>query len=134
WEFYVITEESYLKSLRKASRFANYNAPGMIVVAGNLKRSLPLGMASYWIQDCSSAIENILLGATSLGLATCWCGLYPQERPQERVRTILSLPKHIIPLAIIHVGYPAEEKEPHEGVDNKRIHFIKEGVPFVESD
>ncbi|MDD4213016.1 MAG: nitroreductase family protein [Bacilli bacterium] len=134
WEFYVVTEEKFLSPLRKASRFTNYISPLNIVVCGNTRRSLPLQLSSYWIQDCSAAIENILLGATSLGLGAVWCGLLPQVRPQDRVRKILSLPEHIIPLALIHIGTPSEARPPHEGLDMKRVHFVKEGAPVEEDE
>ena len=126
WEFYVITKEDVLSELRKASRFTNYSSPCIIVVAGNLHHALPLQLATYWIQDCSAAIENILLGATALGLGAVWCGLLPQKRPTDRVSKLLSLPEHIVPLAIIHLGTPAEVKAPHQGYDEKKVHWIKQ--------
>ena len=68
WEFYVVTNEEKLAELKKASRFARYDAPLAIVVCGNLSRSLPLHLSTYWIQDCSAATENLLLRVTDLNL------------------------------------------------------------------
>ena len=73
WEFYIITNKDKLQELKKASRFARYDAPLAIVVCGNLSHALPLSFSSYWIQDCSAATQNILLRVTDLGLGAVWC-------------------------------------------------------------
>ena len=125
WEFYVIKNKEILNEIKKASRFSNHNAPLAIVVAGNLENSLPRDMADYWIQDCSSAITHILLEATSLELGSLWCGLYPQIRPTERVRELLSLDKKIIPLGLILIGYPDEEKEGRSQYEKEKVHIYE---------
>ena len=125
WEFYVITNEEKLQLLKKASRFSRYNAPLAIVVCGNLHRALPLKFSQYWIQDCSAATENLLLRVTDLNLGAVWCGGHPQTSVEENVREILDLPKHIIPLNIIFIGHPNEEKEPQDQYDEKRVHYYK---------
>ena len=125
WEFYVIKNKELLSEIKKASRFSNHNAPLAIVVAGNLENSLPRDMSDYWIQDCSSAITHILLEATSLGLGSLWCGLYPQIRPTERVRELLSLDKKIITLGLILIGYPDEEKEGRSQYEKEKVHIYE---------
>ncbi|MEG0752882.1 MAG: nitroreductase family protein [Angelakisella sp.] len=122
WEFYVVRNEGLMQELRKASRYTNYTAPVILIVAGNTKRALPLQMNDYWIQDCSAAIENILLGAVSLGLGTCWCGLKPQVRATKKVQQILGMESHIVPLGLIHLGYPVEQPEARDQYDEKRVH------------
>lgn len=77
-----------------------------IVSCGDLSKSLTGDAADFWIQDVSAATENILLAAHSLGLGAVWVGVYPMADRVESIKTILSLPQHIIPLAIIPVGYP----------------------------
>ncbi|MFA5766195.1 MAG: nitroreductase family protein [Bacilli bacterium] len=125
WEFFVIKNKEILEQLRKTSRYSDRTAPLIIIVAGNDKRSLNHRENDFWIQDCSAAIENILLAATELGLGTCWCGLFPMVTPVKRVRKILNLEEHIIPLALIHIGYPNEELEPRTQYDKKRVHIIE---------
>ena len=105
WEFYVVSNEEKLNEVKKASLFSRFNAPLAIIVCGNLSKSLPLKLSSYWIQDCSAATENILLRAVDLGLGACWCGAHPQERVEENLRKSLNLYKNIIPLNIIFIGY-----------------------------
>ena len=124
WEFFVITKPEKLEELRTASRFTKMNAPLAIVVCGNLSRALPLQLSPFWIQDCSAATENILLRATDLGLGAVWCGIHPQKRAEKRVSEILELKEKLIPLNIIWIGHPAEEPEPRDQYDKKRIHYI----------
>lgn len=124
WEFYVITNEKLLEELKSASKFTKMSSKLAIVVCGNLSKALPLQMASYWIQDCSAATENILLRVTDLGLGAVWCGIHPQKRAEERVRKMLGLGKKMIPLNIIFIGHPAEETEARDQYDEKRVHYI----------
>ena len=116
--------EEKLSELKKATRFSNFNAPLAIVVCGNLKKALPLNLSSYWIQDCSAATENILLQATDLGLGSLWCGVHPQKRAEQNLSKILCLDDKCVPLNIIYIGYPNENKEPRDQYDDKCIEFI----------
>ena len=76
-----------------------------------------------WVQNCSAAIENILIAATNMGLGTVWVGLYPIESNMNPVRKLLNIPEHVNPLGIVYIGYPTEEKEPRSRLDEKRIYF-----------
>ncbi len=125
WEFYVVTNPEKVEELKKASKFTKISSKMAMVVCGNLKRSLPMQMASYWIQDCSAATENILLRVTDLGLGAVWCGIHPQKKAEERVREMLDIPNSQIPLNVIFIGHPAEEPEARDQYDEKRVHYIK---------
>ena len=124
WDFYVVTQEEALETLKLASKFTKFSSKLAIIVCGNLSRALPLQLAEYWIQDCSAATENILLRVTDLGLGAVWCGIHPQKRAEERVRKMLDIPKTQVPLNVIFIGHPAEEPESRDQYDEKRIHYI----------
>ena len=126
WEFYVINTEEGLKRVKKASLFSKFDAPLAIIVAGNKLRSLTIKNNDFWIQDCSAAIENILLAATSLGLGTVWCGLYPMDGAAKRVRKAFNIPSHIVPLGLIYIGYPDQFPEARTQYDENRVHYIKD--------
>ena len=125
WQFYVITNHDIIDQLKEASRFSKINAPLAIVVCGDLTRRLPRAFSSYWIQDCSSASENILLRATDLGLGTCWCGVHPQKMAEEKVSEILNLNENQIPLNIIWIGYPDEEAEARDQYEEEQVIYIE---------
>ncbi len=54
--------------------------------------------------------ENLLLAAGMLGLGTCWLGVHPRPERIQALHDLFSLPDHILPVAAIAVGHPAEEK------------------------
>lgn len=124
YQLYIITDETKLGLLNKCGRFTNISSPLKIVVCGDMKKALPKSMADYWIQDASAVVENILLMANGIGLGTCWCGVYLQERVMTNVKEILNLEDDLIPFALINIGYPDEIKEPHAGYDKSIIHYL----------
>lgn len=124
WDFYVVRDTAALQGLRAATHFAKMVSPLAIVVCGNLKRALPGDMASYWVQDCSAATQNILLRATDLGLGAVWCGVHPQKRAEANVARVLGLEEGLVPLNIIHIGHPAEAQEARDWYDANRVHYV----------
>lgn len=76
----------------------------------------------YWVQDCSAATENILLAAESMNLGDVWLGVYPMSDRVEALKELLKLPERVIPLAIVPIGYPDEEKAVVNRFNRKRIH------------
>lgn len=117
--------DEMIEELKSASKFTKMSSKLAIVVCGNLLHALPIPVTSYWIQDCSAAIENILLRVTDLGLGAVWCGLHPQKGAEERTRKILDIPKTQVPLGLIIIGHPAEEPEARDQYDEKRVHYIR---------
>jgi nitroreductase len=76
-----------------------------------------------WVQDCSAAIENILIAATSIGLGSVWIGIYPLESNIKALKKILNIPEYVTPLGVVYVGYPAEEKEARTRFNEKRVYW-----------
>jgi nitroreductase len=125
WEFVVVTDPEKLAQFRKRLIFGNRNAPAAIVVCGNPSLSTNPAARLFWVQDCSLAGENILIAAAGLGLGTVWVGVHPVAEFVRVVREIVSLPKHITPLGLLYVGYPAEEKPARTQYDAGRVHWQK---------
>ena len=125
WEFYVVKNGPTLNSVKKSSLFSRFNSSLVIVVCGNTERALPAPVTEYWVQDCSAAIENILLRAVDLGLGAVWCGAYPQARVECNLKECLGLPDTHIPLGIIHIGHPDETPEARDQYDAGRVHFVE---------
>lgn len=127
WEFVVVTDLEKLKQIRSSLMFANFNAPAAIAVCGNISFFKHPRAEKFWVQDCSAATQNILLSAIGLGLGTVWLGVHPVHTFTKRVSEILALPKHVLPLNVIYVGYPAEEKPARTQYDAKRVHWHSYG-------
>lgn len=79
----------------------------------------------YGVIDCSTATQNILLTAHALGLGACWIGLCPRQNRVKATQDLFKLPNHIIPFALISLGYPAESKTTPDRIKPERIHIGK---------
>lgn len=76
----------------------------------------------YGPVDCSAATQNMLLAAHGYGLGACWIGIYPREQRMETLHKIFNLPEHVIPFAVISVGYSSEQKSKPDRFFTDRIH------------
>jgi nitroreductase len=131
WEFVVVTDPETLAQFRSRLIFGNRNAPAAIVVCGNPSLAANPAARLFWVQDCSAAAENILIGAVGLGLGTVWIGVHPVANLVKTVREILSIPKKVTPLCIIYLGYPEAEKPARTQYDEQRVHRQKYGNPLA---
>lgn len=125
WEFYVVQNKDIQHQLRNISPNFNYESDTIIIVCGNTNKSLTKNNNDFWIQDCSAAIENLLLAATSKNIGSLWCGVYPVNERVSKVKSILKLQDEMIPLALIHLGISAEEKEARTRYCETCVHYIK---------
>jgi nitroreductase len=123
WEFIIVTDPGKLNQFRRRLIFGNRNAPCAIVICGNPSLSANPAAKLFWEQDCSLAGGNLMIAATALGLATVWIGIHPVGEFERVVRSITGLSRHVTPLGLIYVGYPAEEKQPRSQFNRKRIHL-----------
>jgi len=111
WEFIVVRKPQIKRGLSIAALDQTFieEAPVVIVVCANQIRSGhgygARGVHLYCLQDTAAAIQNMLLAACALGLATCWVGAFREEEAKKA----LNLPEGVRPVAIIPVGHPAEK-------------------------
>ena len=126
WEFVVVTDDAMLEEVRKVAPYGNYNCAAAIVVCGSVAKSLkPASSESYWIQDCTAAVENILIAAPALDLGTVWIGTYPREVRVKGLQDLLAIPSDVVPLALLYVGYPAEHPMARTQYKEDRVHWEK---------
>jgi nitroreductase len=95
-------------------------APLAILVCGD--ENLQHG-SGYWLADCGAATENILLAACSIGLGSCWIGLFPRENRMKAITEIFDLPGSVKPFSLIAIGYPDEVKERPARFKPERIFY-----------
>jgi nitroreductase len=124
WHFVVIRNRQTLSRMSEALPYGQMLAKAAlgIVVCGDLEAAHDRQL-SYLLQDCSAAIENLLLSAHILGLGACWLGVHPRVERIKSIREILSLPDSIIPVAGVSLGYPGESKEPRATYNPNCVHF-----------
>jgi nitroreductase/ubiquinone/menaquinone biosynthesis C-methylase UbiE len=123
WEFVVVDELQALNELRAQLYSGQYNAPAAIVVCGNEAIAHNTSGRAFWVQDCSAATENILIAAAALGLGSVWIGVHPYESTEKRVAKAVNLPEGVIPLCVIYLGYPTQEKPPRTQYEERRVHW-----------
>ena len=126
WEFIVVKNAETRAKIAEALPNGGMlcEAPLGIIVCGDIEKAHG-NLLSYMLQDCSAAIENILLAANALGLGACWLGVHPREERIEHIQKLFSLPENIIPIGGIAIGYPAEKQEPRTRYDESKVHWEK---------
>lgn len=77
-----ISKKNSIKFSKKGNYIYDYGAPVLVVVS-NVK-GYPNAMA-----DCACAMENMMLAATSLGVASCWINQLHWLENEESIRSIL---------------------------------------------
>lgn len=124
WEFYVIDDKELLKELSEKLPYSKMlaRAPFAIMICGDTREKYD---SDFWIQDCSASTENILLTVESLGLGAVWNGIYPRIERVKILQKVFDLPKHLLPLNIIPIGYPDREYSPIDKWDDEKIHIVK---------
>ena len=122
WHFVVINERQILSRVSEYHPYAQMlpQAQVAILVCGDLMLEKSPG---YWVQDCAAATENILIAARASGLGAVWLGIYPREERVRATRELFRLPQHVMPLSLVAIGYPAEQKPPSDRYSISRIHY-----------
>lgn len=122
WEFIVTTSTKILEKIPKFHPYASMvpGAGAAVLVCGNTKLQKE---TAYILQDCSAAIQNLLLEAVHQELGAVWLGVYPREERMKGMIELFNLPDHIIPVALISIGIPAEVPEPEDRFRKEIIHF-----------
>ena len=127
-EFIIVKDSITKKKLRRVAVDQEYVelAPVLIIVCSNTSRSTnrygARGKEFYSIVDGAFASMIILLSAVNEGVGAAFVGAFEDDK----VSQILELPKHVKPVGIICLGYPAETPEKLSRIDiSKLAHFEK---------
>lgn len=120
--FIVINEEAQLKAIGDFHPYAKMlpQAGCGIVVCGDIKRQK---LEGFLVEDCSSAIENMLLAAHGLELGAVWCGIFPVKELTDGFTKLLNLPENIIPVGMVVVGNKKEDVAPLNRYDEVKVHY-----------
>lgn len=123
WHYILCTDRQVINKVRSIHPYASMldSAPACIIVCGDSE--LEYADGSY-VQDCAASTQNILLAAKSLGLDTCWLGIYPTEL-EPKFSELFKLPDTIKPFCAIAIGYGDEQKQKPDRFDENKIHYNK---------
>ena len=123
WEFIVVDDDKTKEEIIKLHPHATFlrDASAAIVVCGNTKDQFE---RDFWLLDTSAATENLLLAIHGKGLGGCWCAIYPYEERMQEFQKLLKLPEHILPNALVVVGYPLKAPDqPKDRFKKEKIHY-----------
>ncbi len=115
WEFVVVDDPETIKRLaRSKAHGASFlaNAPLAIAVCADPQKS------DVWVEDVSIATIILHLAATDLGLGSCWIQLRRRDYDDtatagEYAAEVLGLREGLEVSAIMAIGYPDQQPEPH---------------------
>ncbi len=124
WHFVVVKDNATLEQIAAVHTYAKMlpQAGCGIIVCGDKEKQ---SITGFLVEDCSAAIQNMLLAAHGLGLGAVWCGLYPVTKLTKSISKLLDLPANITPIGMVVVGYSAEEKKELDKYDEAKIHIEK---------
>lgn len=114
YEVYVVKKLEDRQALAQAAYGQNFLAvaPVVFVFCTNANRSAvryhERGRHLYAVQDATIACTQAMLAATALGLGSVWVGAFDDHT----VHQIIKAPEELWPIAILPVGYPAEQPAP----------------------
>lgn len=124
WHFVVTRRPGKLQELAQLHPYGKMltNAALAVLVCGDSQLETT---ESYIIQACAAATQNLLLAAHAQGLGAVWLGVHPRTERCQAMRDFFQLPEHIIPVALISVGFPDETKPANQNFSPERVHEDK---------
>lgn len=122
WEFVVVRKMEGKEKIMEAQAYAKSakNAGAIIIVCGNTKleqfhEAIP--------QNCSAAIENMLICATALNLGSLWLGVYPGKETMDKLRQAFGIPDYVLPIGMVAVGVADESKPANDRYFEDKVHM-----------
>ena len=134
WHFIVIRDRQIKEQVARVSHDQKWmlTAPVFIACAAdirsrvttpeglNLTEESPQFELKQIIRDTAIAVEHMVLEATNLGLGTCWVAWFKQEE----IRPILAIPNDKYLVAVLTLGYSAEDPKQRTRKDLKAmVHY-----------
>ncbi len=122
WEFVIIRDQDILRRIPDFHPYSSMvpDAGAAILVCGNTDLQSDPG---YIAQDCSAAIQNLLLEAVTQELGAVWLGVFPRKERMDGMIELFSLPGNIMPVALIAIGYPAEIPGFEDRFSEDKVHY-----------
>jgi nitroreductase len=122
WCFIVIDDQTILKEIPKFHPYADMlrEAPLAIAICGDYKIEESV---EYLALNCAAATENILLAAHSFGLGAVWLGIHPRKKRVKGLKELLNLPEYILPISLVAIGHPTEQKSKINRFDPHKIRY-----------
>ncbi len=126
-EFVVVDDAQLVKQIAVMHELnkAVQQAKAFIVCAIDKEPESIYGPFSFQLEDCSAAVENMLLAITALGYASVWIdGWLRVEGRAEKIAALLNLPDNKKVQVLLPIGIPEEIKsQPKKKSFDERVWF-----------
>ena len=122
WRFVVVQDSNRKKSLSEAANDQTFlkDAAVIVVAIGD-----PDVSAKWCEKDTMTALEHIVLAATTLGYGSCWIGAFDEDA----VKRLLKIPTKMKVVALLPIGVPAEKPAARPRKVLSEIFFKEEWRP-----
>lgn len=124
WHFLVIKNRERLngiaEKLKTGKMLHSANLAIVLLIDKNALRK-----PTMVPQDMAASCENILLEAASLGIGSCWIGIYSHEDRMEAMQEVLNVPDNFDVFSIVALGYPNNPNDLKfvDRFDSTRVHY-----------
>lgn len=125
WRFIVVSGRERLNVMADTMTYGKMlgTATLAIIVCGITSGECDY---SYWEEDCSAAMQNILLAANAAGLGSVWVGVRQSPGDLEsKLKEMFRVPSDVAILGVAAIGYPIASKDPHKGIEPHVVHVNK---------
>ncbi len=109
-KIYIAKSEDARRKLASVCR-CTFDAPVILVVGYDTTRDAKSRLHPehrFGQIDASIVCTHMMLEAAELGIGSCWVGLFKKEQ----VSKVLGLPENVTVVALLPMGYPADDAEP----------------------
>lgn len=121
WRFILVRDPVMRAKLAEAARGQKFVAQAPVVIVGCAVATdhiMPCGLHCFPI-DVAIAMTHITLAAVEEGLGTCWIGAFDPDR----VRELLDIPREVIVVGMLPIGYPQGSAPPKKRLELSEIVF-----------
>lgn len=105
----VVESEEACAKIKKCTP-CHFDAPVVLVVCYDNTASFSNKVFNLGIADASIVTTHLMLEAADIGLGATWVGSFEPDA----IRKEFSLPDSFVPVALLPLGYPAEDAVPSD--------------------
>jgi nitroreductase len=102
WLFGIIKDKQMLQKIAQLTDHGKFIADASLCIAvfGEKK-------ATYYLEDCCAATENLIIALQAHGVSSCWVA-GDKKGYAEQVRTLLNVPGGYTLVSLVPAGMPAD--------------------------
>ena len=113
----ILNNEDSLDKVKRSTKY-HFDAPVIMVICYDSEESWknPINGVDGGILDASIVITQMMLEATNVGMGTTLVAYFDSEV----VKKEFELPDNIVPVALLPLGYPAEDAQPSKSHGSRK--------------